>query len=326
MKIGIRLGVVLAALWVSFGLSPVAAQESYPSRPMTMIVPFAAGNVTDTIARIISERLSQSTGQPVVVDNRAGASGGIGMAAIAKAPPDGYTIGMGTIGPLSLNPALYSKLAYDPQNDFSILSVVYQGSYLVLVDASSPITSLKELVQSSQSQPNGIEYASPGVGSMQHLTAELFQRSTGSKLLHVPNRGSGQATTLLLGKHVPVLFEVTTVALPFIRSGQMRALAISSEKRLPTLPNVPTFAEAGYPGVITEGWLAVVAPAGISNAVRQKLSDEIRKIMGSAEVQAMAHTFGGIAPQMTLEQANSYVRAEGKRWFDIIRSAGIKLE
>ena len=325
MKISRTLCSVGLALAVFLSLG-ASAQDAYPSKPLTMLVPFAPGNVTDSIARLIGERLSRAVGQPVVVDNRPGASGGVGMAAIAKAAPDGYTIGLSSIGPLVLNPALYSKLAYDPQKDFVIISVVYRGPYLVLVEASSPFTTLKDLVQASHSQSTGLDYASPGVGSLQHLTGELFSKASGAKLMHVPNRGSGQASTLLLGKHVPVLFEVSTVGIPFLRSGQMRALAISSSQRLPTLPNVPTMVEAGYPGVVTEGWLCVVAPAGISAAVRQKLQEEVRKIMGSAEVQAMLPGMGGIAETMTSEQSTAFMRAETTRWADAIKGAGVRLD
>ncbi len=321
--------LLVAALGPAACIAPwgaVHAQDSYPNRPITLVVPFAAGNVTDSVARMIGERLGKALGQAVVVENRPGASGGLGLAAIAKAQPDGYTIGLGSVGPLALNPALYSKLPYDPQNGFSVLSVVYRGPLLVLVDPSSPVTTLKELVQLSLAQPGGIDYASPGAGSSQHLTAELFKRASGARISHVPNKGSGQAATLLLGKHVPVLFEVSTVSVPFVRSGQMRALAVSGAQRLPMLPNVPTFAEAGYPGVMTEGWLCMVAPAGLPAPIRQRLADEIRKIMASADGQATIAGMSGFAESMTPEQSAAYVRDEIARWGEIIRAAGVKLD
>lgn len=300
-----------------------AADAAYPSRPVTMIVPFAAGNVTDAIARLLADRLTASLGQAVVVENKPGASGGIGMSAISRAQPDGYTIGLGAIGPLALNPALYSKLPYDPVNGFSVISVVYRGPLLILVHTSSPWKTLKDLVEASQQ--GSLDYATPGAGSSQHLTAELFKRASGAKLSHVPNRGSGQAATLLLGKHVPVLFEVTTVGVPYVKQGQMRALAISSAERLPALPDVPTLREAGYP-VSTEGWLCLVGPAGMPEASRQRLADEARKIMEQPEVKAQVANLGGFATSLSSVQSASYVQAEIKRWGELIHSLNIKLD
>jgi len=312
-----------AAALIGSALLPAVAQDSWPSRPITMIVPFAAGNVTDSIARLLGERLARALGQPVVIDNKPGASGGVGLSALQRAAPDGYMIGLGAIGPLALNPALYSKLAYDPIKGFNMVSVVYRGPLLVLVDPASPWQTLKDLVQAAQQQQ--IDYATPGAGSSQHLTAEVLKKVSGANFLHVPNRGSGQAATLLLGKHVPVLFEVTTVGVPYVKNGQMRALAISSAQRLPALPNVPTMTEAGYP-VVTEGWLCLLAPAGAPAAVRQRLSDEVRKIMQQPDVQATVANFGGFAESMTQDQSAAYVQGEVARWGEVIRSVGIKLD
>jgi tripartite-type tricarboxylate transporter receptor subunit TctC len=194
----------------------------------------------------------------------------------------------------------------------------------VLVDPASPWQTLKDLVQAAQQQQQ-IDYATPGAGSSQHLTAEVLKKVSGANFLHVPNRGSGQAATLLLGKHVPVLFEVTTVGVPYVKNGQMRALAISSAQRLPALPNVPTMTEAGYP-VVTEGWLCLLAPAGAPAAVRQRLSDEVRKIMQQPDVQATVANFGGFAESMTQDQSAAYVQGEVARWGEVIRSVGIKLD
>lgn len=300
------------------------AQERYPSRSLTMVVPFAAGNVTDAIARMLAERLAVALGQPVVIDNKPGASGGVGMSALGRAAPDGYTFGMSSIGPMALNPALYSKLPYDPAKGFNVLSVVYRGPILILVDSSSPWKTLQDLVKAAQQQQ--VDYASPGAGSSQHLTGELFARITRTQLMHVPNRGSGQAATLLLGKHVPVLFEVTSVGTPYIKQGQMRALAITSGQRHPALPDVPTVKESGFPDFATEGWLALVAPAGIPDAVRDRLAAETRKVMAQPDVRAFITGQGAFPEAMTPEQSTTYVQAETARWGELIRSAGIKLD
>ncbi|VTU46502.1 Argininosuccinate lyase (plasmid) [Variovorax sp. SRS16] len=318
------LMAAIACIGFAAALPQAFAQQRYPGRPITMIVPFAPGNVTDSIARLIADRLSQELGQAVVVENKAGASGGIGMAALGRAAPDGYTIGLSAIGPLALNPALYPKLPYDAENGFSMISVVYRGPIVVLVDPRSPYRSLKDLIE--QSKRASIEYATPGAGSSQHLTAELLQHVSGARLVHVPNRGSGQAAALLLGNHVPVLFEVTSVAVPYVRNGQMRALAISSAQRLPALPDVPTVAESGYPEFSAEGWLCVVTPAGVPAGIQQRLADAVRKVMRLPEVQAQIANFGGFAESMSPAQSTAFVHADTARWGELIRSAGIKLE
>lgn len=314
-----------AAAFLACGMASAArsAEPGYPAKPITMVVPFAAGNVTDAIARLLADRLTAALGQAVVVENKPGASGGIGMSAISRAQADGYTIGLGAIGPMALNPALYSKLPYDPIKGISVISLVYRGPMLVLVHPSSPWKSLKDLVEASKQ--NSLDFASPGAGSSQHLTAELLARASGAKLNHVPNRGSGQAATLLLGKHVPVLFEVTTVGVPYVKQGQMRALAISSAERLPALPDVPTVREAGYP-VSTEGWLCLIAPPGLPDAVRKRLAQETSKIMELAEVKAQVANLGGFATSLSSEQSVSYVQSEVKRWGELIHSLNIKLD
>jgi tripartite-type tricarboxylate transporter receptor subunit TctC len=312
-----------AALLAGSLLATARAEDPWPSRRITMIVPFAAGNVTDSIARMLADRLGPALGQAVVVENRAGASAGIGMSLLGRSQPDGYTIGLSSIGPLALNPALYAKLPYDPVHGFDMVSVVYKGPIVVLVDADSPWKTLKDVVQASESK--SVDYASPGAGSSQHLTAELFKQISGARLNHVPNRGSGQAAALLLGKHVPVLFEVTTVGVPYVKQGQMRALAISSAERLPALPEVPTFREAGYP-LAAEGWLCLVVPSGVPPAVRQRLAQETRKIMTQPEVQSIIANFGGFPTAMSPQESTQYVHGEMERWGELIRSLNIRLD
>lgn len=304
----------------------VAAQDNYPSRSVKMVVVQPPGNSADLVARMISERLSRGLGQPVVVENRPGASGAIGMAALASAPADGYTIGIGGIGQLALNPTLYNKLPYDAQNGFTTLAIVYRGPMLFMVDPASPITSLKELVQQSQAQAAGLDFASAGTGSIMHLVGEQFARTTKAKMTHVPNRGTGAAATLVLGKHAAVLIENVTASMAFVRSGQLRPLAITSAQRHPSLPNVPSIVEAGFPGQVTEGWLALVAPAGLPLAVRDRLAEEVRKVIMMADYQAWTVGSGGLAEPLSPEQSSSYVRTEASRWAEVIRSAGLKLD
>ena len=304
----------------------VAAQDNYPSRSVKMVVVQPPGNSADLVARMISERLSRALGQPVVVENRPGASGAIGMAALASAPADGYTIGIGGIGQLALNPTLYAKLPYDAQNGFTTLAIVYRGPMLFMVDPASPITSLKDLVQQSQAQAAGLDFASAGTGSIMHLVGEQFARSTKAKMTHVPNRGTGAAATLVLGKHAAVLIENVTASMAYVRSCQLRPRAIPSTQRHPSLPNVPSIVEAGFPGQVTEGWLALVAPAGLPLAVRDRLAEEVRKVIMMADYQAWTVGSGGLAEPLSPEQSSSYVRTEASRWAEVIRSAGLKLD
>ncbi len=314
---------LLLALAAAGGAS---AQEAYPSRPIKMIVAQPPGNSADLVARMVSERLGRAIGQPVVVENKPGASGSIGVAAIASAPADGYTIGIGGIGQLALNPTLYSRLPYDAQNGFSTIAIVYRGPMLFLVDPASPITSMKDLVQQSQAQAAGLDFASAGAGSIMHLVGEQFARTTRAKMTHVPNRGTGAAATLVLGKHASVLVENVTASMSFVRSGQLRALAITSAQRHPSLPHVPSIVEAGFPGLVTEGWLALVGPAAMPAAIRDRLADEVRKIILLPDFQSWVITSGGLAEPLTPEQSSAYVRAEAARWAEVIRAVGLKLD
>ena len=318
----LRGGNLLA--WAMAGAA--IAQDAYPSRPIKMVVAQPPGNSADLVARMISERLGRAVGQAVVVENRPSASGSIGVAAISAAPADGYTIGIGGIGQLALNPTLYSRLPYDAQNGFTTIAIVYRGPMLFLVDPASPITSLRELVQQSQAQATGLDFASAGVGSIMHLMGEQFARSTRAKMTHVPNRGTGAAATLVLGKHASMLVENVTASISFVRSGQLRPLAITSAQRHPSLPNVPSIVEAGFPGLVTEGWLALVGPAGMPAPVRDRLAEEVRKIILLPDYQSWVVTSGGLAEPMTPEQSTAYVHAEASRWAEVIRAVGLKLD
>jgi tripartite-type tricarboxylate transporter receptor subunit TctC len=317
--------VALAGLALTVA-SRASAQEVYPNRMLKMIVAQPPGNSADLVARMLAERLKRALGQPVVVDNRPGASGSIGVAAIASAPPDGYTIGIGGIGQLALNPTLYSKLPYDAQNGFTPIAIVYRGPMLILVDAASPITSVRELVAQSQASSTGLDFTSAGAGSIMHLMGEHLALTARAKMLHVPSRGTAAAATLVLGKHAAMLVENVTASISFVRSGQLRALAITSAQRHPSLPNVPSIVESGYPNLVTEGWLSLVAPAGLPAPVRDRLAEEVRKIVQQPDFQSWTVNSGGLVEPTTPEQAGAYVRAEAARWSELIRAVGIKLD
>lgn len=298
----------------------------WPSHTVRMIVPFAPGNVTDAMARVIAERLGKAWSSPVIVENRAGASAMIGMEALSRAAPDGYTLGVTGIGPLALNPALYSKVPYDSLRSFAPISLIYKGPLIVAVEPGSRFTTLRDLIDASRTDPRGIDFASPGAGSSQHLTAELLKRATGANLVHVPFKGSSQAATAVLGKQVSVLFDVVSVVTPFVRAGQLRPLAISSAERLPSLPNVPTMIEAGYPDLVVVGWLAVIAPADTPAAIRQEVSAQIARIMSAPEVVQLVAAQGAIATSSTPEEFGAFLKSEVTRWGEIVRATGVKLD
>jgi tripartite-type tricarboxylate transporter receptor subunit TctC len=320
-----RRRLVACALLATLPLDSIA-QDAFPNRPITLIVPFAPGNVTDSIARMIGDRLASVLGQPVVIENKAGASGAIGMLDTVRAPADGYTLGMSAIGPMALNPALYRKLSYDPYNDVSVLSLVYKGPSLILVLSDSPIATMADLIQLSKTQGGGLDYATAGIGSSMHLTGELLKSTFGANLRHVPNRGSGAAALLLLGKEVPVLIDSATAGLNSVRTGKMRALAVTSSRRLKALPDVPTLAEAGFPGVVVDGWLCVVTPNGVPPLVRQRLADALRKVMQEPALGDKISALGGVAVSASEGESVAFVRTEQKRWADLIHMAGIRLD
>lgn len=317
------IGFVPALMLVIAPLSQ--AQDGYPSKPIRMMVPWAAGNLTDVIARMLAEKLSKSMGQQVWVENKGGASGLQGMEALSKAPPDGYTIGISASGPLAVNPALYPKLPYDPLRDFAPISMLWSGPMVLLVDSGSSLKTVRDIVDRSKSSPGGLDYASPGNGTAQNITGELLKGASGARLNHIPHKGSGQSISNVLGGHIPIVFETLAVALPHIRSGKLRPIAIGSAERSDLLPGVPTIAESGYPTVLTDAWICLIAPAGIPIAIQQRLNAEIRKILDAPETQSWAAGQGGTIIASTPDELGKYMQSEIGRLGDIIRSAGIRL-
>lgn len=304
----------------------VYSQDGYPNKPVRLIVPSAAGGLPDIFARMISDRLTKAVGQNFWVDNKPGASGIIAMETLSKSPSDGYTIGLGPIGPMAINPSLFPKLPYDPLKDFTTISLMWSGPFVVLVSASSPIKTLQDLVRVSRASPEGVDVATPGNATLQHITAELLKTASGAKLNHVPHRGSAQAIANVLGGHVPVMIDTASASMAQVRSGRLRPLAVSTAERVSLLPDVPTMVESGYPGVITDGWLGLVGPANLPEAVRQRLNAEVRKIIDSPEAKAWATSQGGVVKSSTPEELSSFMKAEISRLAAVIQSAGIKAQ
>lgn len=318
------LQATLAA--AAYSQQSIAASGPYPYKPITLIVPFAAGNVTDGVARLVGDSLAKTLGQAVVIDNRVGASGMIGMSAIKRGATDGYTLGLSAIGPMALNPALYKNLSYDPLRDYRAISIIYQGPMFLLVDARSELKSVQDVLQLARKSPAPLQYTTPGVGSSQHLTAELFASSAGVKLQHIPSKGSPQAATMLLGGLVPLLMESATPAQSLISSGQMRPLAISTPERAHNYPSVPTFAEAGLKDVSSFGWLVVVAPANTPQEPVERISQALKKVMAQADISKALESQGAQATWMDPQASTEFVRAEQQKWGQLIRKLQLSLE
>jgi len=299
-----------------------ANAQDWPSRPVHMIVPFPAGSSPDLIARILAEKLAPALGQPVVVENRPGAGGNLGTALVARAAPDGYTIGFSIPGPLAVNTVLYRKMEYDPFKDLAPVCLVAASPNLLVVDPRLGVNSVRELVSLAKAQPGKLNYGSVGNGSASHLTMELFKEAAGIDLVHVPYPGSPQVNTAILSGQVAAGFVVPATAMPLVESGRLKALAVTTSVRSVVLPEYPTLAEAGYPQVVSTAWQGVVAPAKTPKPIVERLgrelvaivrSDEVRDRMSRLYFQPIGSSGSGLA---------SLMRQEVARWGKVIRKTG----
>jgi len=314
--------VLLCAALAVF-LSPALAQQ-YPTRPVRFVVPFAPGGSTDTLARTIGVKLADSLGQQVVVDNRPGANGDIGMMIVAKAPPDGHTILLGYIANLAIAPSLYAKLPFDPVMDYAHITQIATSPNVLTAHPSVPAKGLQELIALAKAKPGAINFASTGVASVGHLTGELLNNLAGMKMTHVPYKGGGQAIIDLLGGHVQVMFSGFSAAMPHIKSGKVRALAVTGIKRSPALAEVSTIAEQGFPGVEATAWYGVLAPAGTPKPVVTRLHGETVRILKLPDVSQRLNGLGFEIVGSTPEQFGAYIRSEIKKWEKVVKASGAK--
>jgi tripartite-type tricarboxylate transporter receptor subunit TctC len=298
-----------------------AAAETYPNRPIELVVPFVAGGTTDTIARMIAQRLNERWGQPVIVNNRPGGGGLIGTAQVAKAPPDGHTLLVTTIA-FAINASL-QKAPYDALKDFAPITEIASIPLMLVVHNSLPVHSVKEFIEYSKAQPAGLDYATSGPGTSTHLAAEMFKTMTGAKLVHVPFKGNAEVLNALLGGHVKVHFALTASTLQHVKNGTLRALAVTTEKRLPDLPDVPTVAELGYPGYEISSWQGVFAPAGTPKEIVGQLNAEIVAMLKTPEVAARITREGAIPVGSSPEQWTARFRDEVAKWARVAESAGL---
>jgi tripartite-type tricarboxylate transporter receptor subunit TctC len=317
------LRALLALLTAVAAAAPSAAQ-TFPSKPIRFVVPYAAGGATDLIARTIGEKLSASLGQPVVVDNRPGAATILGAQLVAKSEADGHTILMATSTTLAINASLYSKLTYDPVRDFAPVTLVIEHPFVLLVNPTVPAQSVQDLIALAKSKSGQLAYASGGSGSFPHLAMALFQSMTGIDVIHVPYKGSAPALTDLMGGQVAMMFDNT--ALNYVKGGRLRALAVTTKRRLQVLPNVPAMAEAGVPGYELSAWQGVVAPAGTPGPVVEKLNGEIVRALKLPDVQARLTADGGHIITSSPEEFASYIRSEIVRFAKIVKASGARVD
>jgi tripartite-type tricarboxylate transporter receptor subunit TctC len=321
-----RTLAIAAAFATAFAAAGHASAQAYPSRPVTIIVGFAPGGGTDTVARVMQKKLAEYLGQPVVVENRAGAGGTIGAAVVAKAEPDGYTILLATIAALAVAPHLNSKLPYDPLKDFAPVSMATESGNVLVVHPSVPVKTLAEYVKLANSKPGGIAYGTSGVGSAGHLAGELFRLTAHANLVHVPYKGGGPAMSDLLGGQIPSVFASATTATPQVQSGKLIALGATGAKRSQALPNVPTIAEQGYPGYEATNWYAFVAPAKTPKAVVTRLNRDIVRTLNDPETHAAILKQGEEPVASTPEELARKIKREHATWGRVIRDAGIPRE
>ena len=303
-----------------------AAAADYPSRPIRLIVPFSAGGTSDFLARTIAERLGGRLGQTVVVDNKPGAGGNIGSAAVAQAEPDGYTLLLGTVGTHAINSSLYKKMPFDAVKDFAPVTLVAAVPNMLVVHPSLPVKSVAELVELAKAKPGKLNFASSGNGSSIHLSGELFKTLAGVDMTHVPYKGSGPAVADLLGGQVNMMFDNMPSSLPHVKAGKVRALAVTSAKRSPAMPDLSTMAEAGIKGYDASAWFGILAPAGTPPAVVDRLNAEIVKVLHLPEVADRLSQQGAVPTTSTPQEFAAYIRAETAKWAKVVKASGAQMD
>ncbi|APW40937.1 LacI family transcriptional regulator [Rhodoferax koreense] len=309
--------------------APAQAQaqaQAYPSRPVTLVVPFPPGGGTDTGGRIIAEQLGRRWNQTVIVDNKGGAAGLIGADVVAKAKPDGYTLLLGNIGTQAINPSLYAKLPYDPDKAFTPISLLAELPLAMMVNPAVPAKTAAEFVALAKSEPGKLSYSSAGAGGAPHLVAEMFKDQTGTFVLHVPYRGGGPAIADLIAGHVQLSFMTVLEASGHIKAGKLRALAVTGDKRVPAFPDVPTLSETVLPGFNAISWLGLLAPAGTPQDIVDKIAADVRAVLADEAVKARIASLGGVPRATSPQEFTRLIADDRRRYAQIIRSRKISAE
>ncbi|MHA7679377.1 tripartite tricarboxylate transporter substrate binding protein [Cupriavidus sp. PET2-C1] len=322
------LALLAAAATLAAAALPLSAsaQASWPSKPITYVVPFPPGGTTDTLARLIGQRLGQALGTTVVVENRPGAGGNIGSDYASKAAPDGYTILGGTISSHAINASLYPKMPYDVVKSFAPITLIGTNANVLVVSAGSPFKTVKDIVAEAKAKPDTLAFASAGNGTSQHLAGELFKSLAGIKITHIPYKGSGPAIQDVMAGQVPMMFDTTVVAAQHIDSGKLRALAVTSARRIKSMPNVPTMAEAGVSGYELESWQAIFAPANTPKPIVDRLYKEISAIIKTPDMQARLEKLGMEPSGMSPGEFAEFQRSEIVKWARVVKAADIRID
>jgi tripartite-type tricarboxylate transporter receptor subunit TctC len=318
------LGAVLAI--GVLGVAGAVHAQAWPTKAVTIVVPFAPGGGTDIGTRIVAQKLSQLWGQPVVVDNRGGAGGNLGLDIVARAKPDGYTLVTGNVGTQSINPTLYKKLSYNPDTSFAPIGLFAELPFVLAVTNSLPVKNVQELVALAKAQPDKLTYASSGSGGSPHLSAETFKLATGTKILHVPYKGGGAAMADLIAGNVHMLFASVLELSGHIKAGKLKALAVTSAQRSPALPDVPTLAEAGISGAESGSWVALMAPAGTPKEVVDRIVADVKEVVADPQVRSQLVSQGATPQSSTPAQLQALIDSDKARYGKVIRDKGVKVE
>jgi len=318
-----RIFIASLAALAALGL-PSFAEEKWPAKPIKYIVPFPPGGTTDILARLIGAKLATALGQPVLVDNKPGAGGNIGSDFVAKSAPDGYTILGGTISSHAINVSMYKQMPYDPVKDFQAVTLIGTNANVLIVDPKLAAKNVKELIAMAKAKPGSLSFASAGNGTSQHLSGELFKALAGLDMVHIPYKGSAPAISDVMGSQVPMMFDTTVVAAPHIKSGNVRALAVTSAKRVKGMETIPTMAEAGVPGYELVSWQGVFAPAGTPKDIVKRLQSEIVKILAMPDIRERLDALGVEPVGNTPEEFSAFQKAEIAKWAKVIKDAHIE--
>ena len=322
----VRTWAAAAACAASLLQATGALAQAWPAKPIRLMVPFPPGGSTDIVARIVAQKLGERLGQSIVLENRGGAGGTLGTAMVAKAVPDGYTLGVASTSTHVVAPSVYTRLDYDPVKDFAPVSLMAVSPYLLVVTPSVPAKTLQELIALAKKEPGKLNYASAGIGSTTHLAMEMLKSVSGTYMLHIPYSGNGPAGTAVVGGQVELLFGSLPSLLSNAKAGRVRALAVGTPKRSASLPDVPTVAESGYPGFDASLWLAIVAPAGTPQAILDRLQKEIASVVATPETREALDKAGAEPLTSTPAELAAMIREGVSRYAAVIKSAGIKPE
>ena len=302
------------------------AEPAYPGKPVKIIVPFPPGGSTDIVARAIGERLQAALGQPFVVDNKAGASGNIGMGEAVRSPADGYTLVLGAPQTLTINPQIFANLPFDPQKDLAPIAVIASVPNVLVVTNKLPVKTPQELLAYAKANPGKLNYGSSSIGGTPHLSAEMFKAMTDTSIVHVPYKGSAPAVQDLVGGQIEMMFDNLPAALPQIRAGNLRALAVTTLKRSPSAPDLPTLDESGLKGFDSQGWFALLAPVGTPAAILEKINAEVNKALATPEFRERLQAVGAEPVGGTIDDFKQRIRQETERWAKVIKFANIKAQ